>query len=131
MRDYNLLHENFKAVQAENYQLRDYIINLQSRLLESQGEVPPMPGNISLQDPARVLPDHLHHHIPAPTAPMAPASMSQLQASAAQAINDLGDTRRRSGPYDPRGGHDILMQDRTDPHLAVSGVAQTAAPSIA
>lgn len=131
MRDYNLLHENFKAVQAENYQLRDYIINLQSRLLESQGEVPPMPSNISLQDPARVPPDHLHHHVPAPTAPMAPASMNQLQASAAQAITDLGAARRRSGPYDPRGGHDIHMQDRTDPQLAVSGVAQTATPSLA
>lgn len=126
-----MLHENFKAIQAENYQLRDYIINLQSRLLESQGEVPPMPSNIDLQDPARVPQEHLHHHIPAPTAPMAPTSMSQLQASATQAITDLGDSRRRSGPYDPRGGHDIHMQDRTDPHIAVSSVAQTATPSIA
>lgn len=33
-------------MQAENYQLRDYIINLQSRLLESQHEVPPPPSNV-------------------------------------------------------------------------------------
>ena len=46
VRDYQVLSENFKAVQAENYQLRDYIINLQSRLLESQHEVPPPPSNV-------------------------------------------------------------------------------------
>ena len=41
-----MLNENFKAVQAENYQLRDYVISLQSRLLESQGEYPPPPTNV-------------------------------------------------------------------------------------
>ncbi|RMD45009.1 hypothetical protein DV735_g18, partial [Chaetothyriales sp. CBS 134920] len=46
VRDYQVLSENFKAVQSENYQLRDYIINLQSRLLETQGEVPPPPSNV-------------------------------------------------------------------------------------
>jgi hypothetical protein len=44
--------ENFKdtvkQLAGENYQLREYIINLQSRLLESQGEVPELPANIDL-----------------------------------------------------------------------------------
>ena len=53
MRDYQILSENFKAVQAENYQLRDYIINLQSRLLESQGEVPPPPSNVDGLQPGK------------------------------------------------------------------------------
>lgn len=53
MRDYQVLSENFKAVQAENYQLRDYIINLQSRLLESQGEVPPPPSNVDGLQPGK------------------------------------------------------------------------------
>ena len=40
-------------MQAENYQLRDYIINLQSRLLESQGEVPPPPSNVDGLQPGK------------------------------------------------------------------------------
>ena len=51
VRDYQTLAESFKAVQAENYQLRDYIINLQSRLIESQGDFPPAPSNIDLRQP--------------------------------------------------------------------------------
>ena len=53
VRDYQILSDNFKAVQAENYQLRDYIINLQSRLLESQGEVPPPPSNVDGLQPGK------------------------------------------------------------------------------
>lgn len=37
-------------MQTENYQLRDYIINLQSRLLETQGEVPPAPAGVDLSN---------------------------------------------------------------------------------
>ncbi|MCJ1430979.1 hypothetical protein MMC27_000329 [Xylographa pallens] len=139
VRDYNLLNENYKAVQAENYQLRDYIINLQSRLIESQGDFPQPPSNINLPEPvARAgvgAHDHLHlqqqhHQVPAPTAPMASSALSQLQASAAQAVADMGSAaRRRSGPYDPRGAHDVQMQERTDPQLAVSGQGQQNATS--
>jgi len=53
VRDYQVLSENFKTVQAENYQLRDYIINLQSRLLESQHEVPPPPSNVDGLQPGK------------------------------------------------------------------------------
>ncbi len=89
-----MLNENYKAVQAENYQLRDYIINLQSRLIESQGEFPQPPSNIDLPNPRSSDPT-MHHHqqphqIPAPTAPMGSSSVSHLQASAAQAVADLG-----------------------------------------
>ncbi|KAI9782610.1 MAG: hypothetical protein M1839_004856 [Geoglossum umbratile] len=87
VRDLHALEENYKAIQAENYQLRDYIINLQSRLIETQGELPPPPLNIDLNQPRH---DTLQHHGPAPTAPMGASAMSQLQASAAQAVADLG-----------------------------------------
>ncbi|KAJ5101281.1 BZIP transcription factor [Penicillium alfredii] len=45
------LKEQVKQLIGENYQLREYIINLQSRLLEAQGEVPELPGNIDLSQP--------------------------------------------------------------------------------
>lgn len=85
MRDLHLLEENYKAVQAENYQLRDYIINLQSRLIESQGDYPQPPSNIDLPHPRPDASSMTHHPLAAPTAPMVPSAESQLQASAAQA----------------------------------------------
>lgn len=45
------MSEGIKTLQTENYQLREYIINLQSRLLDTQGEVPELPGNIDLSQP--------------------------------------------------------------------------------
>lgn len=61
VRDYQVLSENFKAVQSENYQLRDYIINLQSRLLESQHEVPLPPSNVDGLEPGKAH-QSLHTH---------------------------------------------------------------------
>ena len=45
VRDFTTMQESYKQIQSENFQLRDYIINIQSRLIESQGEdaVPPPP----------------------------------------------------------------------------------------
>ncbi|OXV06586.1 hypothetical protein Egran_05646 [Elaphomyces granulatus] len=51
VKDYEVLTESYKALQAENYQLREYIIGLQSRLIDSQNEVPELPGNIDLTQP--------------------------------------------------------------------------------
>ena len=51
MKDYEVLSDSYKALQAENYQLREYIISLQSRLIDSQNEVPELPGNIDLTQP--------------------------------------------------------------------------------
>ena len=88
VRDYNLLNENFKAIQAENYQLRDYIINLQSRLIESQGDFPQPPPNTDGLHPGNagqrappLLPPPLHHHS-APGGPSNMAGLDQMRASA-------------------------------------------------
>jgi hypothetical protein len=42
------MEQSFKALQDENYQLREYILNLQARLLDNQTEFPPAPSNINL-----------------------------------------------------------------------------------
>ncbi|KAK0665892.1 putative transcription factor kapC [Cercophora samala] len=52
VQEFNQMEESFKAMQAENFQLREYIVHLQSRLLESQGNYPPPPDNISLAHPS-------------------------------------------------------------------------------
>lgn len=48
----NQTEEAFKAIQAENYSLREYIIHLQSRLIEAHGDYPQPPANITLTPPA-------------------------------------------------------------------------------
>ncbi|KAK3323931.1 hypothetical protein B0T19DRAFT_427314 [Cercophora scortea] len=51
VQEYGEMEANFKAAQQENYALREYIIHLQSRLLDSQGEYPQPPANINLAHP--------------------------------------------------------------------------------
>lgn len=93
VKDYTSLSENYKSVQAENYQLRDYIISLQSRLIESHGEYPQPPSNIEIQHPRSAAPPN--QHAPAPTAQMGSSAVSQLQASAAQAVADLNGSKHQ------------------------------------
>ncbi|KAI1367128.1 hypothetical protein F5Y08DRAFT_90579 [Xylaria arbuscula] len=48
VRDYSDLENTYKALQTDNFALRDYIIQLQSRLLDLQVEVPQPPPNVNL-----------------------------------------------------------------------------------
>ena len=47
------IREQLKHLIGENYSLREYVINLQSRLMDVQAEVPEIPGNIDLSQPPR------------------------------------------------------------------------------
>ncbi|RFU24642.1 hypothetical protein B7463_g11699, partial [Scytalidium lignicola] len=100
VREMNALEDNYKAIQTENYSLREYIIHLQSRLIESQGEYPQPPPNINLSHPqnatarqdaqAHGMEHHLQqrHDGSSGIAPLAP--MSSLQASAARTLAAAG-----------------------------------------
>lgn len=115
VRELHSLEDNFKAVQAENYSLREYIIHLQSRLIESQGDFPQPPPNVNLAHPhARQDQQHLEHlhrqDGSAPVAPMAP--MSQLQASTARNIAAAGLSSAKHPHEDhPYGDHKRFKDD--------------------
>lgn len=47
-KEYQNMEHNYKALQSENFQLREYILSLQSRLLENQSDFPPAPSHINL-----------------------------------------------------------------------------------
>jgi hypothetical protein len=94
VRDYEMLNNNFKAVQAENYQLRDYIINLQSRLLESQGECPPPPSNVDGLHPGKTE-QMMHTKAIAPLPPRELTAINQLRGPAEQVATDGGMIDRR------------------------------------
>jgi len=54
-----ILKENYRTIQYENQQLRQYIIHPPSRLLDSQGEImysQPILGSISSQSSIELLP---------------------------------------------------------------------------
>lgn len=57
---------------TENYQLREYVINLQSRLLELQGEVPELPPNIDLSQ---------RHEMPGAPSTGAPGAVATTTAA--------------------------------------------------
>lgn len=80
------LEENYKGVQAENYSLREYIIHLQSRLLESQGEFPQPPANVNLNHP------HPHPQQPRPHEQSHDAQMGMgpMQATAVRELAAAG-----------------------------------------
>lgn len=83
------MEANFKALQTENYTLRDYVLRLQSRLLDSQGEYPQPPPGINLAPPNSQAQQPLHAGPEAPqgVAPAAP-SANPLEV-AAQAVAGL------------------------------------------
>lgn len=128
------LEENYKAIQSENYSLREYIIHLQSRLIESQGEYPQPPPNVDLRHPhARPHEhiDHAPHREGAPVAPM--ASMSQLNASAARnlAAAGLNSSGKHSAPeehgaYDHKRYKDNAADEAADEEIIRSQLQASA-----
>jgi hypothetical protein len=64
VRDFMDMEQSYKTMQSENYALREYVIHLQSRLLDAQGEFPQPPPNINLSQPPNAPAQH------APPAPV-------------------------------------------------------------
>ncbi|KAA8575961.1 hypothetical protein MFRU_033g00750 [Monilinia fructicola] len=137
VRDFHALEDNYKAIHAENYSLREYIIRLQSRLIESQGEFPQPPPNINLShSTAHPHPQHPQHPQPpqqrqmeslehmqrheAPIAPMAP--MGSLQASAARTLaaaslkhpGEEQQVQQQQQPYPPHPESKRFKEDDTN-----------------
>ncbi|KAM5368670.1 hypothetical protein ACJZ2D_009442 [Fusarium nematophilum] len=86
VRDYMEMEQSFKTMQSENYALREYVIHLQSRLLDVQGEFPPPPPNVNLAQPGPAASGPV---VSAPeSAPSNPAAGTPLEA-VAQAVAGL------------------------------------------
>lgn len=96
MKEYEALSESYKAIQAENYQLREYIISLQSRLIDSQNEVPELPGNIDLSQPRPEPPVAAAASAPgaAPSSVVPPPQPGQPSTGHAATGDDLNSLNR-------------------------------------
>jgi len=80
VKEFQTMEQAYRGLQTENYQLREYILNLQSRLLDTHADIPPAPPHINLSSagagPSGVMQDRSHG---------AQDPISQLQAAAAHA----------------------------------------------
>ena len=76
VREYTDMETTIKQYQSENYALREYVIQLQSRLLETVGEFPPPPPNVNLNHAATAPPSQ-----PLPAAAAATEAQQQQPES--------------------------------------------------
>ncbi|KAJ4377829.1 hypothetical protein N0V83_000659 [Neocucurbitaria cava] len=106
VKEFEQLCELYKTLQTENYQLRDYIINLQSRLLETQGEIPPAPAGVDLNRP--------HGE---------PASLNQNQQQQPQHQQQEQSQPQQSSPNSNNGG----LSERQIGELQMAAQAAAAA----
>jgi hypothetical protein len=72
----------------------------------------------------------LHRHAEVPTAPMGISAMSQLQASAAQAVADLGNSKRQQEEAYMGQTKRFRAQDNDDPSEELSRQLQAGADGL-
>ncbi|KAK7956108.1 uncharacterized protein PG986_005330 [Apiospora aurea] len=82
VRDFRTMEETYKAVQNENYALREYVIQLQSRLMDSQIELPQPPPGLALHPPRPNAPRAVAHPQP-PANVLEPAQATSSAGSLA------------------------------------------------
>ena len=86
------MEQNYRSLRSENYQLREYILNLQSLLVENHSSFPPAPTQTTQEPPPvdrsnrSAVDQQLHREMDVPrTSLFHHDALSQLQAAAAQA----------------------------------------------
>ncbi|KAG5915533.1 hypothetical protein E4U61_004522 [Claviceps capensis] len=82
VREFGDLENTFKVVQSENHALRNYVLHLQSRMMNALGEYPPPPPNINLTQVVGPPPSLAAPHAP-PLSAAAPAPAASPAAPAA------------------------------------------------
>lgn len=85
VREFAEMEQTYKAMQSEHYAMREYVIHLQSRLLDTQGEYPPAPPNLNLSQSSAAQPPP---PAPAPEPAQNPGVGTPLEA-VAQAVAGL------------------------------------------
>jgi uncharacterized protein YecE (DUF72 family) len=129
VRDYGEMEQQFKVLQTENYSLREYIVHLQSRLIDAQVEPPQPPPNINLSASVPSAPMHGLPQQPPPAQEGAPpaeptpntgsaAGTAALDA-VAQAVQSLSRSDASTFKTEPTAAESQAAEDaRTAQELA-------------
>lgn len=138
VRDYREMEKQYKAAQAENYVLRDYVIALQSRCVDTGTEFPPPPPNINLNQSQPPPPEpQMNNHEPQPNNIN---SGTQLEA-VAQAVAGLAAQEQMSDRHPPPyasphlktqqpGTQDTRSADEINRHLQAGEPGPEQSPNV-
>ncbi|KAI0890450.1 uncharacterized protein GGS22DRAFT_183794 [Annulohypoxylon maeteangense] len=89
VRDFSEMEQSFKAIQNDNYALREYVIQLQSRLLELQVELPQPPPNMNITPPTAASTSTRGAHASTAPEPSSSNSNAGTLADVAAAVTGL------------------------------------------
>ncbi|KAL9104632.1 MAG: hypothetical protein Q9163_000436 [Psora crenata] len=140
VREFNTLNNSYKAIQAENYTLREYVISLQGRLLEAQGEYPPPPAHIDLQahrnnTAGNNAPVQANSPVGqeelsgrAPTAPMRSLFSNEFRATAAQAVAEHKHRNEGTGRINAGPDKRMMIDDGPEATQPSNGLPPSTAP---
>ncbi|KAG8167911.1 hypothetical protein KVR01_003600 [Diaporthe batatas] len=119
VREFHDAEQLYKGIQSENFALREYIVHLQSRLMEAQVEFPPPPPNVNLSlPPGHGIPDQ-----PAPVPPQEDAPMTDPTPNTgsatgtssldevAQAVQSLNRSEASSYKIEPTAAESQAAED--------------------
>ncbi|OTA69429.1 hypothetical protein K449DRAFT_428878 [Hypoxylon sp. EC38] len=89
VREYGEMEHSFKAIQNDNYALREYVIQLQSRLLDLQVELPQPPPNVNIGPPSAASTSARGAHATAAPEPSSNSNNAGTLADVAAAVAGL------------------------------------------
>jgi osmotically-inducible protein OsmY len=106
------MEKNYKGMQSESYALREYVVTLQSRLLDAVGEFPAPPPNVNLGPPAPTEPpmnnqETASHSLNAGT-PLEAVAQAVAGLAAQEQMND-----RHQYTHQPLGSEQSTQDTRT------------------
>lgn len=120
VRDYGEMENQFKMLQSENYSLREYVLHLQSRLVDAQIEPPQPPPNINLNaapgvagPPPHGLPQPEPEAVGSPPAEPTPNTGSATGAATLDAVAQAVQSLSRETAFKPEVESQAAEDQRT------------------
>ncbi|KAJ8132979.1 hypothetical protein O1611_g642 [Lasiodiplodia mahajangana] len=98
VRDFAEMEQSYKVIQNDNYALREYVIQLQSRLLDLQVELPQPPPNVNIAPPGQSSATRQPHN-GAPVEPTPNTTSAGTLADVAAAVAGLAREPIAEGNY--------------------------------
>lgn len=129
------MEQSFKTLQGENYELREYVLRLQARLLETQGDFPAPPAHLNVSTPqgSGPAPDadvdpNVASHVAVGSAMEGgtPLEVQALAGLAAQERLAAGEERHPSPPYGTEpAAEDARSTEEINRHLTAEELDTT------
>ncbi|PSS00614.1 hypothetical protein BD289DRAFT_450197 [Coniella lustricola] len=124
VRDYGEMENQFKMLQSENYSLREYVLHLQSRLVDAQIEPPQPPPNVNLNNlntapgvpgppPPHGLPQPEPEAVGSPPAEPTPNTGSATGAATLDAVAQAVQSLSRETGFKPEVDSQAAEDQRT------------------